>query len=69
VFVQVAESARGRGLGKSVVSAVSSHILELRRTPLYVTTRENTASNRLAARLGYRDTGALELTGACNRKS
>jgi len=69
VFVQVAESVRGRGLGKSVVSAVSAQILELRRAPLYATTRDNTASNRLAVSLGFRDTGALELTGACNRKS
>jgi GNAT superfamily N-acetyltransferase len=67
VFVQVVEGARGRGLGKSVVSAVSASVLELRRTPLYVTGTNNAASRRLAERLGYHDTGSFELSGAMSR--
>jgi hypothetical protein len=68
VFVSVLEGARGRGLGTSVVSAVSAQILELRRTPLYVADTSNAASKRLAQRLGYADTGAFELSGALSRK-
>lgn len=64
VFVRVAESVRNRGLGKSVVSAVSAQILDLNRTPLYSAARDNAPSQRLALRLGYRDTGGWELSGA-----
>lgn len=67
VFVQVVEGARGRGLGKSVVSAVSASVLEARRTPLYVAGVNNAASRRLAERLGYHDTGSFELSGAMSR--
>jgi RimJ/RimL family protein N-acetyltransferase len=68
VYVSVVESLRGRGLGKSVVSAVSSQLLEMGRVPLYVTTDGNLPSQRLALSLGYRDTGAVELTGACIKR-
>ena len=68
VFAHVAEAMRGRGLGKSVVSAVSAQVLTLQRTPLYVTAPDNAASRRLALRLGYRDTGGRELSGSCSRK-
>ncbi len=64
VFVQVAEAARGRGLGKSVVSAVSARVLEMGRTPLYVSPEQNAASLALAQRLGYVDSGARELNGS-----
>jgi L-amino acid N-acyltransferase YncA len=64
VYVSVAEGARGRGLGKSVVSAISNQLLALNKMPIYVTGTSNTASRKLAERLGYRDTGAVELTGA-----
>jgi hypothetical protein len=67
VFVQVVEGARGRGLGKSVVSAVSAQVIEMKRTPLYVAGTNNLASRRLAERLGYHDTGSFELSGAMNR--
>ncbi|PJF47686.1 MAG: GNAT family N-acetyltransferase [Chloroflexi bacterium] len=67
VFVCVAEGARGRGLGKSVVSAISTQVLEMGRTPLYVVHPANIASVRLAERLGYRDTGARELSGVMSR--
>jgi GNAT superfamily N-acetyltransferase len=68
VYVSVVESLRGRGLGKSVVSAVSSQVLEMRRAPLYVAADGNLPSRRLALSLGYRDTGAAELTGACIKR-
>jgi RimJ/RimL family protein N-acetyltransferase len=68
VFVQVAAGARNRGLGKSVVSAVSAQVIEMQRTPLYVAGVDNTVSRRLAERLGYRDTGAFELSGALSRR-
>ncbi|MCX6017248.1 MAG: GNAT family N-acetyltransferase [Chloroflexi bacterium] len=64
VYVQVNESLRNRGLGKSVVSALCAAILERGRTPLYVAAADNVASQRLAARLGFAETGAFELTGA-----
>jgi RimJ/RimL family protein N-acetyltransferase len=68
IFVHVIEAARHRGLGKSVVSAVSAQVLEMNRTPLYVCATSNTPSQRLAERLGYRNTGAFELSGALSRK-
>lgn len=64
VFVQVAEAVRRRGLGKSVVSAVCTPLLQRNRTPLYITRTDNIASRRLAERLGFYDTGAFELSGA-----
>jgi hypothetical protein len=64
VFVHVQEPVRRRGLGKSVVSAVSNDLLALNKTPLYITGAANTASRALATRLGYRDSGAFELSGA-----
>jgi len=69
VFVRVVEGARGRGLGKSVVSAVSARLLEMGRTPLYMVALDNAPSIGLARRLGYRDTGAFELSGALSRKA
>lgn len=68
VFVSVAESLRGRGLGKSVVSAVSAQVMETGRTPLYMAAVDNEPSRRLALALGYHNTGARELTGACARQ-
>jgi ribosomal protein S18 acetylase RimI-like enzyme len=64
VFVQVAESVRRRGLGKSVVSAVCTQLLQRNRAPLYITRTDNVASRKLAERLGFQDTGAFELSGA-----
>jgi ribosomal protein S18 acetylase RimI-like enzyme len=64
MYVKVLEAARNRGLGKSVVSAVSAQVLGAGRTPLYIVDPANTASIRLAERLGYRNTGSLEISGA-----
>jgi GNAT superfamily N-acetyltransferase len=64
VFVSVIDGARGRGLGKSVVSAVCSAVLQMNRTPLYIVDPDNFASVRLAQRLGFHNTSAHELSGA-----
>jgi predicted GNAT family acetyltransferase len=69
VYVQVHESVRRRGLGKSVVSAVSQSVIDARRTPLYVAREDSIASHRLAERLGYRDSGAVELSAAIARRA
>lgn len=68
MFVKVVEGARNLGLGKSVVSAVTAKVLEMNRTPLYVAGADNAPSRRLAERLGFRDTGAFELSGALSRE-
>jgi hypothetical protein len=64
VYVRVAEQVRGRGLGKSVVSAISQQILDLSRTPLYTFAEDNTPSQHLAESLGYTDSGGWEISGA-----
>lgn len=64
MYVKVIEAARNRGLGKSVVSAVSAQVLQAGRIPLYIVDPSNTTSIRLAERLGYRNTSAFEISGA-----
>ena len=68
VFVRVQEAARNRGLGRSVVSAISAQILALGRTPLYSASVDNLPSQHVAAALGYHDTGSWELSGALGLK-
>lgn len=68
LFVSVVESLRNRGLGRSVVSAVSAQVLDMGRVPLYMTGEDNAPSRRLALALGYHDTDARDLTGACARR-
>ena len=69
VYVRVREGARGRGLGKSVVSAVCVEIQSLGRSPIFVTSQDNGPAQALARRLGFRDTGAIEWSGALFRKA
>jgi ribosomal protein S18 acetylase RimI-like enzyme len=64
MYVKVMEAVRNRGLGKSVVSAVSTQVLQAGRTPLYIVDPSNAASIRLAERLGYRNTHTFEISGA-----
>jgi hypothetical protein len=64
VYVRVAEAVRNRGLGKSVVSAISAQILGKNLIPLYSAALDNVASQHVALGLGYHDTGAWELSGA-----
>lgn len=63
VFVRVAEGARMRGLGKSVLSALCANLQSRALLPLYLAGINNMASLKLAARLGFVDTGVRELTG------
>jgi GNAT superfamily N-acetyltransferase len=63
VFVYVHPSGRGRGWGKSVVSACTAALLEERLQPLYMVEEENKASIRIAEGLGYVDSGLCELAG------
>ncbi len=57
LYVHVDPQARGRGFGKSVVSALSNWLLGQNITPLYTTPDTDEASAQLAAGLGFRDTG------------
>lgn len=60
VFVYVHPRGRGRGWGKSVVSACTASLLEERLRPLYMAEEDNQASIRIAEGLGYVDTGHRE---------
>lgn len=57
IYVNTDPRVRGRGLGKSVVSALSNWLLEQKLTPLFTIAEDNDASRRLATSLGYQDTG------------
>jgi GNAT superfamily N-acetyltransferase len=63
VFVYVHPKGRGRGWGRSVVSACTAALLEERVRPLYMVEKENQASIRIAERLGYVDTGSRVFVG------
>ncbi len=67
LYVTVQPSARGRGWGRSVVSACTAYLLEANLRPLYVTDLDNSPSIRLCQALGYRDTGVRQYvcTGVC----
>jgi GNAT superfamily N-acetyltransferase len=63
VFVYVHPSGRGRGWGRSVVSACTTYLLEERLRPLYMVEESNQASQHIAEGLGYVDTGLREFVG------
>jgi hypothetical protein len=67
VFVYVHLVARGRGFGRSVVSACSAALLAERVRPLYMVHQDNTDSLRIAEALGYVDTGAEEFGAEVQR--
>lgn len=69
VYVNVQPPARGRGLGRSVVSACTAYLLEAGLRPLYITDPDNLAAVRLCQALGYTDTGAREYVCAGVRKA
>jgi predicted GNAT family acetyltransferase len=60
VFVYVHAQGRGRGWGRSVVSACTAFLLEERLRPLYMVDEGNQGSIRIAEGLGYVDTGLRE---------
>jgi predicted GNAT family acetyltransferase len=63
VFVYVPPRGRGRGWGRSVVSACTAALLEERLRPLYTVEEGNEASAHIAQGLGYVDTGQREFVG------
>jgi RimJ/RimL family protein N-acetyltransferase len=63
VFVFTDPAARGRGWGRSVVSALCGLLLQSGRTPLYVVAGSNDASIRVAEAVGFEDTGLREYVG------
>jgi N-acetylglutamate synthase-like GNAT family acetyltransferase len=65
VFVYVHPRARGRGWGKSVVSACTAELLEERLQPLYIVAEGNETSMRLADAVGYVDTRGREFDAEC----
>jgi GNAT superfamily N-acetyltransferase len=67
VYVRVREGARGRGLAKSVVSAVCVETQALGRAPIFVAAQDNAPAQSVARRLGFRDTGAIEWSGSLSR--
>jgi GNAT superfamily N-acetyltransferase len=63
VFVYVHPRGRGRGWGKSVVSACTAALLEERLRPLYLVEEENDVSVHIAKGLGYTGTGRYQFVG------
>jgi ribosomal protein S18 acetylase RimI-like enzyme len=61
VYVHTDPAVRGRGWGKSVVSALARQLLQSGRAPLYVVAQSNEYSIRLAEAVGFIDTGYREL--------
>ncbi len=68
VFVYVHPRGRGRGWGRSVVSACTAALLEERLRPLYLVEESNEASVRIADGLGYVDTGRREFVAEVKLK-
>jgi RimJ/RimL family protein N-acetyltransferase len=67
ISVSTAPEARGRGWGRSVVSALANEILTTDAQPLYVTAGDNQASIRVAKAVGFDDTGARIFSGNATR--
>lgn len=63
VYVYTDPAVRGRGWGRSVVSAVANQLVKAGRLPLYVVAESNDASIRVAEAVGFEDTGLREYVG------
>lgn len=63
VFVYTEAAARGRGWGKSVLSACTGYLMREGVRPLYIVEEDNQPSIWLAESLGYVDDGAREFAG------
>jgi hypothetical protein len=61
IAVNTRPQFRRQGWGRSVVSALSGHLIESDRIPLYVVSEENMASSQLAESVGFTDTGTRDL--------
>jgi GNAT superfamily N-acetyltransferase len=68
IYVYVHPLGRGRGWGKSVVSACTAALLEEGLRPLYMVEESNAASINIAESLGFIDTGLRALVGEGQRK-
>jgi RimJ/RimL family protein N-acetyltransferase len=60
IAVQTRPQNRRQGWGRSVVAALTQHLLDSGRVPLYVVAEDNLPSIQLAEALGFTDTGARE---------
>jgi len=69
VFVYVHPKGRGRGWGRSVVSACTRALVEDGIQPLYAVQEGDTASIHLAEALGYTDSGVREFSGDSELRS
>lgn len=67
VYVYTDPVVRGRGWGRSVVSAVAHQLVKTGRLPLYVVAEANDASIRVAEAIGFEDTGLREYVGQAIR--
>lgn len=63
VYVSVDAMARGRGWGRSVVSALVGELWASGVTPLYVVSEDNEASLSVADAVGFVDTGVRRFAG------
>jgi RimJ/RimL family protein N-acetyltransferase len=61
LFVWTRPAARGRGWGRSVISAATTWAIHSGRRPLYVADVKNPESLAFAKAIGYVDTGVREL--------
>jgi len=61
MYTHVLPEFRGRGWGGAVVTSVAGELLKMKVTPLYSAGEENDASQSLAERVGFVDTGAREM--------
>jgi predicted GNAT family acetyltransferase len=68
IFVYVHPRGRGRGWGKSVVSACTAALLDEHIRPLYTVEEGNEASGHIAESLGYVDTGLRQFVGEGSKK-
>jgi hypothetical protein len=67
LYVNVVKEHQGRGWGAAVVNAIAAQLLKAQVTPLYSVSEENTASQSLAERVGFVDTGAREIVAQAVR--
>ena len=61
IAVRTWSEYRRKGLGKSVVSALTRHLIETGRRPIYAVNETNYASIELAKQIGFRDSGYRQL--------
>jgi len=61
IYVYTDAAVRQRGWGQSVASAVTQAVLDEGRIPIYLVENDNEASQNLAEKLGYTNTGAKQV--------